>query len=412
MERQVGLARFRFATAKTIPTTITRSNNNTPSTSGSNTIAPSTNFLTNKPCLSGGTYYFWTKANQTVTFNSNPSDVNHWKEAVNINLAAGAYTADNDIVTVQDYRCNWICTGTATYTFSYNTNKQPYELVANDLGGTYTMQCWGACGGIGLYHGSATAYDNKGLGGYAKGSIVLESARTLYIYVGGKGTNGIDGSDASGGWNGGGNGCDDQSDDESGGGGGGATDIRLTSGTWNSFASLKSRIMVAGGGGGGAFNSYGGHGGGLEGTYYVYNYATATVTLTQPGTQTSGYKFGIGENAQHYKANVDQGGGGGGYYGAKAFSNTNYSYICIPGSGGSGFVSGLTGCVAIDVESTENNIIQSSATDKTVHYSGLKFTNAELIAGSSTDAVMPNPSGGANIKGRADHGYCKIVLTH
>ena len=165
MERQVGLARFRFATAKTIPTTITRSNNNTPSTSGSNTIAPSTNFLTNKPCLSGGTYYFWTKANQTVTFNSNPSDVNHWKEAVNINLAAGAYTADNDIVTVQDYRCNWICTGTATYTFSYNTNKQPYELVANDLGGTYTMRCWGASGGGGLTDNNLIANDIS-LGGY------------------------------------------------------------------------------------------------------------------------------------------------------------------------------------------------------------------------------------------------------
>ncbi|MFR6022533.1 MAG: glycine rich domain-containing protein [Clostridia bacterium] len=30
--------------------------------------------------------------------------------------------------------------------------------------------------------------------------------------------------------------------------GGGATDIRLVSGEWNDFESLKSRIMVAGGG--------------------------------------------------------------------------------------------------------------------------------------------------------------------
>ena len=32
--------------------------------------------------------------------------------------------------------------------------------------------------------------------------------------------------------------------------GGGATDVRLVGGTWNSFSSLKSRIMVAGSGGG------------------------------------------------------------------------------------------------------------------------------------------------------------------
>ena len=34
--------------------------------------------------------------------------------------------------------------------------------------------------------------------------------------------------------------------------GGGATDIRLISGNWDSFESLKSRIMVAGGSSGGA----------------------------------------------------------------------------------------------------------------------------------------------------------------
>jgi len=136
------------------------------------------------------------------------------------------------------------------------------------------------------------------------------------------------------------------------------------------------------------------------------------MTLTVPGTQTSGYKFGIGQDGQHYKTNVDQGGGGGGYYGAKAFSNTSYSYICIPGAGGSGFVSGFTGCVAIAESSTESSIKQSTASDKTVHYSGMKFTNAQLTAASFSSAVMPNPSGGSNIKGRADSGYCIIVMTH
>jgi hypothetical protein len=51
--------------------------------------------------------------------------------------------------------------------------------------------------------------------------------------------------------------------------GGGATDIRLVNGNWDSFNSLKTRIIVAAGGGGGSIYqkgscpTYGGHAGGL-----------------------------------------------------------------------------------------------------------------------------------------------------
>ena len=421
MERQVGLARFRFATQKTIPQNVTYSNKNitysngaypTPnSQSGSTTIAPSTNFLTNTPCLSGGTYYFWTKANQTVTFNSNPSDVNHWKEAVNINLAAGEYTADADIVTVQDHRYNWLCSGTATLTYSYNTGKQPYTLSVNDIG-TFTMRCWGASGGGSLIDGKVST-SNISLGGYTYGELTLKEAQDFYVYVGGAGTDAALDTNVAGGWNGGGNGHYDTSDNEAAGGGGGATDIRLVNGAWNDFASLKSRIMVAGGGGGMAWyrSSAEGYGGGLTG---------GAVGDRTAGGQGIGHKFGIGQDGMGSggitavfgaSSDVGTGGGGGGYWGGQADQGTAHAYDngWFSGCGGSSFVSGLTGCVAIAESSTENNIIESTATDKTVHYSGLKFTNASTIAG---NASMPKASGSGNETGHAGNGYCRIVLTH
>ena len=70
----------------------------------------------------------------------------------------------------------------------------------------------------------------------------------LYVYVGGHGADAVVGKDAKGGYNGGGLGTWDHSDDEAAGAGGGATDVRLISGEWNNFESLKSRIMVAAGG--------------------------------------------------------------------------------------------------------------------------------------------------------------------
>ena len=76
------------------------------------------------------------------------------------------------------------------------------------------------------------------------------------------------------------------------GSGGGSSDIRLVSGDWNDFESLKSRIMVAGAGGGASYyqsnnHNYGsgGAGGGLigydsEGPVENYN------RIAGGGTQT------------------------------------------------------------------------------------------------------------------------------
>lgn len=177
-----------------------------------------------------------------------------------------------------------------------------------------------------------------GNGGYSKGIINLAQNTSLYLYIGAKGGNGSvklvnnkwTGTGGSGGWNGGGSGIWDGTDDDCGGGGG-ATDIRTTNGTWNTFTSQKTRIMVSGGGGGSSFNKEGGAGGGLTGGYGVMQ--GGSISGVQ-ATQTTGYKFGQGQSAYHPTNFVNDGGGGQTYAGT--------------GGGGSGhlgssLISGTTG---------------------------------------------------------------------
>ncbi len=82
------------------------------------------------------------------------------------------------------------------YTGAVQTFTVPYD-------GLYTMEVWGAQGGIayGSYEG--------GKGAYSKGTVELKTGTTLYVYVGGQG--GATGTGTStgvvaGGFNGGGNG--------------------------------------------------------------------------------------------------------------------------------------------------------------------------------------------------------------
>ncbi len=116
----------------------------------------------------------------------------------------------------------------------------------------------------------------------------------------------------------GGNGSQYGRSDECGSGGGGATDIRT-------HTSLSSRIIVAGGGGGaGEDREEGGHGGGLSGS--------TGGSSNSPGTQTSGYQLGRGENCS---SSDSGGGGGGGYYGGRTRTET-------AGAGGSGYIGGVS----------------------------------------------------------------------
>ena len=173
----------------------------------------------------------------------------------------------------------------------YSGSAQTYTAL---FVGKYKMECWGAKGGDYEYQPVCSAYSaarylqkcyRGGHGGYTKGTLQVDAPnKEFYIYVGGYpgklsrrnadltiskeggttagstiydrgttyGENYFMRGTIKGGWNGGGIGSTsvDMNGPQTGYPGGGATDIRITDGDWNSFNSLKTRIMVAGGGGG------------------------------------------------------------------------------------------------------------------------------------------------------------------
>ncbi|WP_051230944.1 glycine rich domain-containing protein [Segatella albensis] len=294
------------------------------------------------------------------------------------------------------------------------------------LATTYKIECWGAQGGN-MNFDDVVVGGVKG--GYTSGILNLLKQSTLYIYVGQH----PDTQDYIGcietirsfskGYNGGGAGayhC------QAGNSGGGATDLRLVSGNWNDFNSLKSRIMVAAGGTGTGHMPYpnadakAGAGGGLTGfegqdyrgpnveTRYRGTGGTQTyagncqeelesingVSVKDSKLYQGGFGFGGDAYSEFKMGGV---GGGGGYYGGGASCR---GHVC--GGGGSSFISGYTGCDAISSESTENNIIHTGQPN---HYSGKVFTNPVMIDGAST---MPSPSGETET-GHSGHGYCIIT---
>ena len=261
-------------------------------------------------------------------------------------------------------------------------------------------ECWGAQGGT--VSSSNTSTSNiGGKGAYTLGVISLSSDISLYIYVGqcGSITKGL--TTSGGGWNGGGNGDASENDGKTRSGGGGSTDIRITSGNWNAWASLKSRIMVAGAGGGGGGDGDAGAAGALTG------FAGDVWDAGKGGTQTAGGAgatgqygssspggFGYGGTGNSYAS-----GGGSGYYGGGGGARAKLDGT---GGGGSSFISGHTGCNAITSSSTSSNIVHTGQPN---HYSGYVFTNTVMKAGNE---VMPSPTGGTET-GHSGNGYCKIT---
>lgn len=192
--------------------------------------------------------------------------------------------------------------------------------------GNYRLEVWGAQGGGSVANGALLAGD--GYGGYAVGTIELDAGKSLYINVGGKGTDGIILSDAPGGYNGGGSGTSDGSDDEASGGGGGATHIAIVSGVLSTLQNnINDILIVAGGGGGKSFSYSAGSGGG-------YNGGITNNTSSVFPTQIDGYSFGKGQDASGIADSDGVGGGGGGLYGG--YSN-NVS-ASSSGTGGSGYI--------------------------------------------------------------------------
>ncbi|SNU04809.1 Glycine rich protein [Prevotellaceae bacterium MN60] len=197
------------------------------------------------------------------------------------------------------------------------------------------------------------------------------------------------------------------------GNGGGATDIRLIDGAWNNFNSLKSRIMVAAGGGGPQdyYDGYdyrcpGGYAGGLTGGSASTKHYPSGTYISSGAAQTSGgicssypaWKGGFG-----YVADSGHGRGGMGYYGGG--SGPYMDCLCGAGSGGSSFISGHSGCNAINESSTDK--FNMSHRGISTHYSGKIFTNTQMIAGNATQT---KPGGGTET-GHSGSGYCRIIMT-
>lgn len=149
------------------------------------------------------------------------------------------------------------------FNFDYTGSVQEVTLPK----GKYKLQCWGAQGGS--VTGSYAIAGSKG--GYSEGVLTLTKTTTLYVFVGGKGTDYTSSSSQTsttvinGGWNGGGAGVRTSrySSGNTDGrsfprGGGGATDISTVTSalsyssgrTTRDSASLLARCIVAGGGAG------------------------------------------------------------------------------------------------------------------------------------------------------------------
>ena len=324
---------------------------------------------------------------------------------------------NNDVLTTNSY----------TKDFAYTGSVQSYTIPVT---GTYRVELWGASGGdFGPYKG--------GLGGYTSGYIHLQAGQVLYFYVGGEGSRSV-----TGGWNGGG----DLSPTATsyGATGGGATDVRLVSGAWNNFDSLKSRIMVAGGGGGANYRNSdspttlilygagdGGAGGCLNGddnncvgTTEQYQASPGYTThnlhcFGNGGTQTSGgiqkcfdaTDKSLGNTTTGYFGSITmpsaQSGSGGGWYSGGIGGQGG-------AGGGSSYISGHNGCRAISQGSTSTSITHQTGSE----YTDFVFNNTLMIDGDGnkwttekTDekVIMPN-NGITNVEiGNDGNGYARVT---
>ena len=255
---------------------------------------------------------FTTSTNSTYTFTLNSSGTKYVCARVEDNAGNVRYISSAAVGSYNNY-----------------TTASGYSTFTAPASGYYQLEVWGAQGGSSLNNNVIYA-TNVGYGGYSTGVVALTKGEKLYVYVGGKGTNGTKSTNVSGGYNGGGSGTYDGSDDESAGGGGGATHIAKVTGLLSTLSSTVNRekvLIVAGGGGGSSWTYAAGAGGGIYGT-------TTSGTSTSYPTQTSGYAFGKGQNASGTGDNDGVGGGGGGWYGGYSNNVAGKS----SGTGGSGYI--------------------------------------------------------------------------
>jgi prepilin-type N-terminal cleavage/methylation domain-containing protein len=226
-------------------------------------------------------------------------------------VACGTY---KDMEVVKGTSCT---TTSPNVSFAYTGSAQTYVIPES---GYYKLQVWGASAG------DNTNFDTLGgKGSYAEGEKYFDAGATIYIQVGGRGTDvGVADNTGdfltNGGYNGGGDGAG------AGPSGGGATDIRMLAGSWDDTASLNSRVIVAGGGGGNI---------GYVPSDGVTNYNGRAITSDYI------YQLGMGQDGDITRHTAsypnDEPGAGGGYYGGTNMHGNwgNYGY------GGTSYITGL-----------------------------------------------------------------------
>lgn len=222
---------------------------------------------------------------------------------------------------------------TTTQTFNFTGSQQTFVVPTGVTSLDFLVN--GASGGAnGGYSG--------GTGGQVTGKLAVTPGQTLYLYVGGSGSQvAANNIFQYGGYNGGGY---VYASPNTAGSGGGASDIRIGGTTYS------NRIVVAGGGGGGGVSGNGG-GGWYPMGYAGSNFGSAFyVNGGGPGTQTSGGAggglygsgtsgtagvFGDGGNNGGANATLQSGGGGGGgWYGGGGSTGSG-------GGGGSSYYTSL-----------------------------------------------------------------------
>ena len=259
----------------------------------------------------------------------------------------------------------------------YLLNGASSYYAVNFPAGRYLIELWGASAGTTKYSASNVG----GRGGYVSGVITFKAAKTLYFYVGTKGTDSNYGTRGTGGFNGGANGATDtKNSDCATAGSGGSTDLRIST-------DKSTRIIVAGGGGSSGCWKYaglGGHAGGIAGEKGKSN-RRESLSGGSGGTQTTGYSLlngGVGTSGDEAG-----GSGGGGYYGGYGGSSgAGSDESGSGGGGGSSYISGYQNCKK---------------------YTGYIFTNTTMIPGYQQ---MPNPSNsGYETNGHTGDGYARIT---
>ena len=226
-----------------------------------------------------------------------------------------------------------VCEGNlCTITFGYTGSMQTWEVPQGAT--NLSFEIYGASGARG------------GSGGGVTGNLV-DLPQTLFIFVGGEGT---EGANAAGGFNGGGQAGGNRGNE---GSGGGASDIRVGQ-------SLEERIVVAGGGGGagGYAGAAGADGGGLTANTGASGQGGGGGGGTQTAGGAPGYSNGgsaaragsFGQGGQGGTSwNAGGGGGGGGWYGGGGGGGDDDS-CCSDGGGGGGGSSFASSSNAQNVE--------------------------------------------------------------